>query len=86
MTIFYLICMMNTLSIENFLKEKSRYSSYIVMDNSLHELGVPYSKGRMISIIEELNLMNLLYLMLGKMLLNLCAMLKNGALLNSQKV
>jgi hypothetical protein len=24
------------------------------MDNSLHELGVPYSKGRMISIIEEI--------------------------------
>ena len=32
-------------------KEKGRY---IIMDNSLHELGVPYSKGRMISIIEDI--------------------------------
>ena len=27
---------------------------YVIMDNSLHELGVPYSKGRMISIIEDI--------------------------------
>ena len=27
---------------------------YVIMDNSLHELGVPYSKGRMLSIIEEI--------------------------------
>ncbi len=26
---------------------------YVVMDNSLHELGVPYSKGRLLSIIDE---------------------------------
>ncbi len=29
-------------------------SRYVIMDNSLHELGVPYSKGRMISIIEDI--------------------------------
>ena len=32
---------------------KNRSIRYIVMDNSLHELGVPYSKGRLLSIIEE---------------------------------
>ena len=35
-----------------FLDNKDK--RYIVMDNSLHELGVPYSKGRMISIIDEI--------------------------------
>jgi len=34
--------------------QKHKDDRYIVMDNSLHELGVPYSKGRMISIIEEI--------------------------------
>ena len=36
-----------------FQRENKQFRRYIVMDNSLHELGVPYSKGRMISIIEE---------------------------------
>lgn len=36
---------------EFFNKYKDRYT---IMDNSLHELGVPYSKGRMLSIIEEI--------------------------------
>ena len=39
---------------EFFNRENHRQRRYIVMDNSLHELGVPYSKGRMISIIEEI--------------------------------
>jgi hypothetical protein len=34
--------------------QKYKNDRYIVMDNSLHELGVPYSKGRMISIIEDI--------------------------------
>lgn len=34
-----------------FVNNRSRHT---IMDNSLHELGVPYSKGRMISIIEEI--------------------------------
>ncbi len=38
---------------EFFQRENKQFRRYIVMDNSLHELGVPYSKGRMISIIEE---------------------------------
>ncbi len=36
---------------EFFNTNKDRY---VIMDNSLHELGVPYSKGRMISIIEDI--------------------------------
>ncbi len=36
---------------EFFNKNTARY---VIMDNSLHELGVPYSKGRMISIIEDI--------------------------------
>lgn len=36
---------------EFFNKHRDRYT---IMDNSLHELGVPYSKGRMISIIEDI--------------------------------
>ena len=39
---------------EFFQRENSKTRRYIVMDNSLHELGVPYSKGRMLSIIEEI--------------------------------
>jgi hypothetical protein len=39
---------------EFFKREGKLNRRYIVMDNSLHELGVPYSKGRMISIIEEI--------------------------------
>ena len=39
---------------EFFNRENHRQRRHIVMDNSLHELGVPYSKGRMISIIEEI--------------------------------
>ena len=39
---------------EFFKRENHATRRYIVMDNSLHELGVPYSKGRMISIIEEI--------------------------------
>ena len=38
---------------EFFKRENHATRRYIVMDNSLHELGVPYSKGRMISIIDE---------------------------------
>jgi len=39
---------------KEFFQRKGKSSRrYIIMDNSLHELGVPYSKGRMISIIEE---------------------------------
>jgi hypothetical protein len=34
--------------------QKYKNDRYVVMDNSLHELGVPYSKGRMISIIEDI--------------------------------
>jgi hypothetical protein len=36
-----------------FIRDNHKQHRYIIMDNSLHELGVPYSKGRMISIIEE---------------------------------
>lgn len=39
---------------EFFQRDNHRGKRYIIMDNSLHELGVPYSKGRMISIIEEI--------------------------------
>ena len=39
---------------EFFQRENKQHRRHIVMDNSLHELGVPYSKGRMISIIEEI--------------------------------
>ena len=38
---------------EFFQRENKQFRRHIIMDNSLHELGVPYSKGRMISIIEE---------------------------------
>ena len=38
---------------EFFQREGKKQRRHIIMDNSLHELGVPYSKGRMISIIEE---------------------------------
>ena len=38
---------------EFFNRENHRQRRHIVMDNSLHELGVPYSKGRMLSIIEH---------------------------------
>lgn len=38
---------------KNFFNEY-KDNRYIIMDNSLHELGVPYSKGRMISIIDEI--------------------------------
>jgi len=33
---------------------KTYKGRYVVMDNSLHELGVPYSKGRLLSIIEDI--------------------------------
>lgn len=38
---------------EFFQRSNHAGRRHIIMDNSLHELGVPYSKGRMISIIEE---------------------------------
>ena len=38
---------------KNYFQE-AKGIRYIVMDNSLHELGVPYSKGRLLSIIEEI--------------------------------
>jgi len=38
---------------EFFKRENHSTRRHIIMDNSLHELGVAYSKGRMISIIEE---------------------------------
>lgn len=39
---------------EFFQRSNHAGRRYIIMDNSLHELGVPYSKGKMISIIEEI--------------------------------
>jgi len=39
---------------EFFQRSNHAGKRHIIMDNSLHELGAPYSKGRMISIIEEI--------------------------------
>ena len=39
---------------EFFQRNNHAGRRHIIMDNSLHELGVPYSKGRMLSIIEEI--------------------------------
>ena len=63
---------------KNFFYKVKQQGIYTIMDNSLHELGVAYDEDRLFYWINELNQTNLLYLMFGKIQLNLLLMLENG--------